>query len=76
MLVFSDANSVPLRHLRTWSGHEVDFIAVGPGRKVVALDAKLVSTVRPEHVSHLNWLKEQLGDNLLDAVVPVGPSGL
>ena len=36
---------------------------------MVALEVKLGSTVRPEHVSHLNWLKEQLGDRLLDAVV-------
>ena len=70
LFVFSDANSVPLRHLRTWSGdHEVDFIVVGREGKVVALEVKLGSTVRPEHVSHINWLKEQLGDRLLDAVV-------
>jgi predicted AAA+ superfamily ATPase len=70
LFVFSDANSVPLRHLRTWSGdHEVDFVVVGEGGKVVALEAKLGNTVRPEHVSHLHWLKEQLGDRLLDAVV-------
>jgi predicted AAA+ superfamily ATPase len=70
LLVFSDANSAPLKHLRTWSGdHEVDFIVVGPEGKVVALEAKLGSTVRPEHLSHLSWLKEQLGERLLDAVV-------
>lgn len=70
LLVFSDANSVSLRHLRTWSGdHEVDFIVVGQGGKVVALEAKLGNTVRAEHVSHLHWLKGQLGDDLLDAVV-------
>lgn len=70
LFVFSDANSVELKHLRTWSGdHEVDFIVVGAGGKVVALEAKLGNTVRPEHVSHLLWLKDRLGDQLLDAVV-------
>ena len=70
LLVFSDANSVQLRHLRTWSGdHEVDFIVVGPEGKVLAIEAKLGSTIRPEHVSHLHWLQERLGDKLLDAVV-------
>ncbi len=68
--VFCDANAVPLRHLRTWSGdHEVDFIVIGPGGKVVAIEAKLGSTVRPAHVEHLAWLKDKLGDKLLDAVV-------
>ena len=70
LFVFSDANSAALRHLRTWRGdHEVDFIVVGEGGKVVAVEAKLGNTVRPEHVTHLLWLKEQLGDKLLDAVV-------
>ena len=70
LLVFSDADSVLLRHLRTWRGnHEVDFIVVGQGGRVVALEAKLGNAVRPEHVSHLKWLKEKLGDRLLDAVV-------
>jgi len=70
LFVFCDVNAVPLRHLRTWSGdHEVDFIVVGSGGKVIAIEAKVGSTVRPDHVEHLNWLKEQLGDKLLDAVV-------
>ena len=47
----------------------MDFIVVGQGGRVVALEAKLGNTVRPEHVSHLKWLKEKLGDRLLDAVV-------
>ena len=70
LFVFADANAAQLRHLRTWSGdHEVDFIVVGEGGKVVALEAKLGSTVRPEHVAHLLWLREQLGDRLLDAIL-------
>lgn len=68
--VFCDANAVPLKHLRTWSGdHEVDFIVVGPGGKVVAIEAKLGNTVRSEHVEHLTWLQHKLGNKLLDAVV-------
>lgn len=70
LFVFTEANGVPLHHLRTWSGdHEVDFIVVGSGGRVVALEAKLGNSVRPEHVEHLTWLKNKLGDRLLDAIV-------
>jgi hypothetical protein len=35
----------------------------------VAIEVKLASSVRAEDVKHLLWLREQIGEDLLDAVV-------
>lgn len=56
-------------HLRIQDGrHEVDII-VERGRRVVALEVKLATTVDDRDVRHLRWLREQLGDDLADAAV-------
>jgi len=56
-------------HLRTDGGrHEVDFIVERDGG-VLALEVKLASTVTSADVRHLLWLREKLGDDLVDAVV-------
>jgi uncharacterized protein len=56
-------------HLRTWRGeHEVDLI-VQRGRTLVAIEVKLGQVVEDRDVRHLLWLREQLGDDLADAVV-------
>ncbi len=69
--VYSQAAEADVRHLRTSRGdHEVDLIVQPrntPG--VVAIEVKLVATVENRDVRHLNWLQEQLGDDLLDAIV-------
>ena len=56
-------------HLRVDGGrHEVDFIIEVDGG-VVALEVKLASSVDDSDVRHLKWLRDQLGDRLIDAVV-------
>lgn len=56
-------------HLRTWSGdREVDLI-IERGRAVVAIEVKLGQVVDDRDVRHLLWLKDELGDELADAVV-------
>jgi uncharacterized protein len=56
-------------HLRTWSGdREVDLI-VERGRTVVAFEVKLGQVVDDSDVRHLLWLREELGNDLVDAVV-------
>ena len=35
----------------------------------MAIEVKLARAVTDEHVRHLLWLSERLGDDLLDAVV-------
>lgn len=56
--------------LRTRAGeHEVDLIIERGDGKAVALEVKLSTSVRDESVHHLAWLRERLGDGLLDAAV-------
>jgi len=43
-------------------------------QRVVAIEVKLTRTVDDDDVRHLRWLREQIGDDLLDAViVSTGP---
>lgn len=56
-------------HLRTKGGrHEVDFIVEADGG-VVAIEVKLSSAVNDTHVSHLHWLRNELGDDCIDVIV-------
>jgi uncharacterized protein len=65
-----------VRHLRTARGRqEVDFIVERDDGHVVALEAKLTQAVRDHDVRHLLWLRDKLGDRLLDSiVVTTGPA--
>lgn len=67
-----DAQAAEARvgHLRTHSGeHEVDLIVERGDHRVLAIDVKLAHTVRDGDLRHLRWLRDQLGDDLLDAIV-------
>jgi uncharacterized protein len=56
-------------HLRTDGGQrEIDFIVEYEGR-VLALEAKLGAEVTDADVRHLEWLRDRLGGDLVDAVV-------
>jgi predicted AAA+ superfamily ATPase len=68
--VYAQAAEAEVRHLRTKGGeHEVDFVLVRDDSRVVAVEVKLSATVVDADVRHLLWLRDQLGDDLLDAVV-------
>ncbi len=68
--VYAQAAEAEVRHLRTHRGeHEVDFIVTGDGEGVVAIEVKLSALVDERDVKHLTWLRERIGDQLLDAVV-------
>lgn len=73
--VYAQANDAKVSHLRLQEGrHEVDIIVEGDDRTVVAMEVKLAATVDDSDVRHLLWLKEQLGDQLVDAlVINTGP---
>lgn len=59
-----------VRHLREQDGrHEVDLIVERADQRVVALEVKLAAEVDDRDVRHLHWLREKLGDDLLDAAV-------
>ena len=68
--VYAQAAEATVGHLRTAGGQqEVDLVVEREDRRVVALEVKLSGAVGDRDVRHLLWLREQLGDDLLDAVV-------
>ncbi|WBB97391.1 MULTISPECIES: DUF4143 domain-containing protein [unclassified Solwaraspora] len=74
--VYAQAAESSIHHLRTWDGrHEVDLIVQRADQRVVALEVKLAPTVGDDDVAHLRWLRDRLGEDLLDAaVVTTGPA--
>lgn len=68
--VYCQAAEAEVRHLRTQRGeHEVDFIVTGVDNGIIAIEVKLSATVGPDDVKQLKWLRERIGDQLLDAVL-------
>jgi predicted AAA+ superfamily ATPase len=68
--VLAQAAEASTRHLRLKGGlREVDLIVERPDQRVVAIEVKLSATVDDDDVKNLLWLREQIGDDLLDAVV-------
>jgi predicted AAA+ superfamily ATPase len=68
--VFAQAAEGQVFHFRTKGGErEVDFIVESADRRVLALEAKLGVVIGRDDTKHLRWLREHLGDRLLDAVV-------
>ncbi len=67
--VYAQAAEARTRHLRTWSGeHEIDLI-VERGQRVLAIEVKLGHTPSDKDLRHLFWLREVLGEKLIDTVV-------
>ncbi|MGI8729655.1 MAG: DUF4143 domain-containing protein [Solirubrobacteraceae bacterium] len=73
--VYAQASEATVGHLRTKGGrHEVDLIVERDDGKVVAIEVKLGATAHSAETKHLTWLTEELGDELLDAVlITTGP---
>lgn len=68
--VYAQGAEAAVRHLRTQGGrHEVDLIVVRHDRRVLAIEVKLGGTVGDDDVAHLHWLRRQIGDELVDALV-------
>lgn len=68
--VYAQAAEARVGHLRTKGGrHEVDLVVERADGRVVAIEVKLGGTVDDDDVRHLRWLRGQVGDQLLDAVV-------
>jgi predicted AAA+ superfamily ATPase len=67
--VYAQRVEARIAHLRTLrGGREVDLI-VERGQSVLAIEVKLGRLVKDHDVRHLLWLKDQLGDELADAIV-------
>jgi uncharacterized protein len=73
--VYAQAAEARTAHLRTWSGnHEIDLI-VEHGQRITAIEVKLGQTPDERDVRHLLWLRDEIGDELADAVViTTGPA--
>jgi len=68
--VYAQAVEGAVQHLRTKGGrHEVDLIVERSDQRLVAIEVKLSSTISAEDVKHLVWLRERIGEDLIDAVV-------
>lgn len=68
--VYADATEATTSHLRTRdTTHEVDLIVEGRDRRIVAVEVKLAASVSDKDVRHLNWIEDQLGDQVADKVL-------
>ncbi|MDR1852819.1 MAG: DUF4143 domain-containing protein [Propionibacteriaceae bacterium] len=68
--VLADALGAKVSHLRTQGGdREVDLIVERKDGKVLAVEVKLTTVIRPKDVANLNWLKEQIGERLVGKVI-------
>lgn len=68
--VYAQAAEARVGHLRTRAGeHEVDLIVERSDGAVVAIEVKVAREINDGDVKHLHWLREQLGTELLDAMI-------
>lgn len=68
--VYASACDARIGHLRTKdTEHEIDLVVEGHDHTCVAIEVKLSDSVDAADVRHLNWLRGQLGDRLVDRVV-------
>jgi predicted AAA+ superfamily ATPase len=68
--VCAQASEADVKHLRTFAGdHEVDLIVQRADDRVMAIEVKLTATPKDADLRHLHWLKREIGDDLLDAIV-------
>lgn len=68
--VYARAAEASVGHLRTYAGQrEIDLIVERRDGRAVAIEVKLNPVVADNDVTHLRWLREQMGADLLDAIV-------
>src|SRR5690554_632264 len=68
--VYAQAAEAAVGHMRTAGGErEVDLVVERDDQRVVDIEVKLSRVVEDQDVRHLLWLRERLGDDLLDTVV-------
>jgi len=68
--VFAELSGARVSHLRTGNGdHEIDLIVERDDHRVLAIEAKLASSINSRDTRHLTWLRSQIGDQLIDQVV-------
>ena len=73
--VYAAHSEAKLGHTRTARGRqEIDLIVERADGGVVAIEVKLAQTIDGGDVKHLAWLKQRLGDGVLDRlIITTGP---
>jgi predicted AAA+ superfamily ATPase len=73
--VYAQAAEARVKHLRLHGGRrEIDLIVERADQRVFAVEVKLSRTVDDADVKNLLWLQDQIGDDLIDAmVITTGP---
>lgn len=68
--VYAQAARARVSHLRTRNGdHEVDLIVERRDGRILAIETKLAIVPDDRDIRHLHWLAQQVGNDLLGAVV-------
>lgn len=68
--VYAQQHEADVRHFRLWDGRrEIDLIVERDDSRVLAMEVKLSASADDDDVKHLLWLKEQMGDDLVDMVL-------
>ena len=68
--VLAQAAEAEVKHLRLKAGaREVDLVVERFDQRVVAIEVKLSASIDDDDVKNLLWLREQIGDDLLDSIV-------
>lgn len=68
--VYAQQHEAKVRHFRTWDGRrEIDLIVERQDSRVLAIEVKLSASAADNDIRHLLWLKEQMGDDLVDMVL-------
>lgn len=67
---YAEANEARVNHLRTRNNdHEVDLIVRRADGRVLGVEVKLADRVEDTDVKHLHWLRDRVGEDLIDAIV-------
>lgn len=70
VLAYAEVAEARVHHLRTKNGeHEIDLIAQRKDGRILAIEVKLSDRAEDADVKHLAWLKQKIGDDMIDAVV-------
>jgi uncharacterized protein len=68
--VYAQNAESKVKHLRSHGGErEIDLVVQRDDDRVVAIEVKLAAVPREESFRHLKWLKKEIGDDLLDALM-------
>jgi predicted AAA+ superfamily ATPase len=68
--VYAQGAEAEVKHLRSFGGeHEVDLVVQRADDRVIGVEVKLTAVPRERDFRHLKWLRREIGEDLLDAIV-------